>query len=162
FYDPQRGILLEYFADDWTPLEGAETEVVEPGHHAEWVWLLDKFERLTGEATAAERRSLLDFAMRHGRDPASGLFVDDLARAGGVKRSSMRCWPQCEALKARLVSLERGEQAAAADVAHFANGLLDRYLGVSPAGLWQDRFAADGKPMAEQVPASTLYHVFLA
>jgi mannose-6-phosphate isomerase len=162
FFDANRGILLEYFGADWKPLSGPADAVVEPGHHCEWVWLLDKFERLTGENTAGERRALLDFALRHGRDPASGLLVDELFADGRVRQGSMRSWPQCEALKARLVSLERGETAARADVAHFANGLLDRYLAVKPAGLWQDCFGADGAPLTAQVPASTLYHLFLA
>jgi mannose-6-phosphate isomerase len=160
FFDAKRGILLEYFDEDWTPL--ADSAVVEPGHHCEWVWLLDKFDRLTGENTAKERSALLAFALRHGRDPKSGMLVDELFPDGRIKLPSMRSWPQCEALKAHLVSLERGERAAKEDVAHFAEGLLDRYLATLPLGLWQDRFGPEGEPLTAQVPASTLYHVFLA
>jgi mannose/cellobiose epimerase-like protein (N-acyl-D-glucosamine 2-epimerase family) len=161
FFDAKRGILLEYFDADWKPLAG-KNAVVEPGHHCEWVWLLDKFERLTGESTGTERQALLDFAMRHGRDPASGLLMDELNPDGTPRLTTMRAWPQCEGMKAKLASLERGELAAAADARHFAKGLLDRYLAVKPLGIWQDRFDAAGRGLTPQVPASTLYHVFLA
>jgi mannose-6-phosphate isomerase len=162
FFDPDRGILHEYFDDNWRPLSGPEDAVVEPGHHCEWVWLLDKFERLTEENTARERSALSHFALRHGRDAATGLLIDELYPDGRVKLGSMRCWPQCEGLKAQLVAVERGELAALPDAARFAQGLLDHYLAVTPSGLWQDRFTADGAPLSTQVPASTLYHVFLA
>ena len=161
FFDAERGILLEYYDADWKPLAG-EQAMVEPGHHCEWVWLLDKFERLTGESTRAERRGLLDFAMRHGPDPASGLLMDELHPDGRSRLTTMRSWPQCEALKAQLTRLEDGQGSAAADARHFANGLLTRYLAIEPVGIWQDRFDAAGKGLTPQVPASTLYHVFLA
>ncbi len=40
--------------------------------------------------------------------------------------------------------------------------LLDRYFGREPAGTWMDAFDANGRPLNKTVPASTLYHVFLA
>src|ERR1700716_815661 len=48
-YDPQRGVLGEYFEEDWSKIEPVS---VEPGHQAEWVWLLKGFERLPGRPTA--------------------------------------------------------------------------------------------------------------
>jgi N-acylglucosamine 2-epimerase/mannose-6-phosphate isomerase len=40
--------------------------------------------------------------------------------------------------------------------------LLERYLAHTPHGTWVDAFDAGGAPTAEFIPASTLYHVFLA
>jgi mannose/cellobiose epimerase-like protein (N-acyl-D-glucosamine 2-epimerase family) len=74
----------------------------------------------------------------------------------------MRCWPQTEGLKAVLSFAERGEGWAVKEAALFANGLLGRYLATNPRGLWQDQFDAAGQGLTKQVPASTLYHVFLA
>ena len=45
FYDKQKHVLGEYFEDDWSKIEPVS---VEPGHQAEWVWLLKGFERITG------------------------------------------------------------------------------------------------------------------
>jgi mannose-6-phosphate isomerase len=155
-------VLREFFEPDWKPLPAPAGTIIEPGHHCEWVWLLDKYERLTGEATGPARRALIDFALRHGRDPASQLLVDEIDSHGAMLRPTMRCWPQTEGLKAVLTFAERGEGWALNEVALFANGLLGRYLATNPAGLWQDQFDAAGAGLAKQVPASTLYHVFLA
>lgn len=43
-YDKQKRILTEYFEEDWSKIEPVS---VEPGHQAEWVWLLKGFERIT-------------------------------------------------------------------------------------------------------------------
>jgi mannose/cellobiose epimerase-like protein (N-acyl-D-glucosamine 2-epimerase family) len=40
--------------------------------------------------------------------------------------------------------------------------LLERYLAHTPHGTWMDAFDADGRPVATTIPASTLYHLFLA
>jgi mannose/cellobiose epimerase-like protein (N-acyl-D-glucosamine 2-epimerase family) len=162
FFDAGQGILREFFDESWQPVPGPAGEIVEPGHHAEWVWLLDKYERLTGEDTGPDRKALIGFALAHGRDPASGLLIDEVARDGRVLRPTMRCWPQTEGLKAALVSLERGEAWAGPEAVRFAEGLLGRYLAVEPAGLWQDQFDPAGAGLAKTAPASTLYHVFLA
>jgi mannose/cellobiose epimerase-like protein (N-acyl-D-glucosamine 2-epimerase family) len=51
-YDARRQVLGEYFAEDWSRIEPVS---VEAGHHAEWVWLLRGFERITGSPTARHR-----------------------------------------------------------------------------------------------------------
>ena len=52
-YDKQKQVLGEYFEDDWSRIEPVS---VEPGHQAEWVWLLKGFERITGCPTGAFAR----------------------------------------------------------------------------------------------------------
>ena len=51
-YDKQKQVLGEYFEDDWSRIEPVS---VEPGHQAEWVWLLKGFERITGCPTGRFR-----------------------------------------------------------------------------------------------------------
>jgi len=55
-YDPRRQNLGEYFEDVWSKIEPV---CVEPGHQAEWVWLLKGFERITGCPTGRHRAELL-------------------------------------------------------------------------------------------------------
>ena len=38
----------------------------------------------------------------------------------------------------------------------------DRHLAWKPAGTWMDCFDAEGRPVADHIPASILYHVLLA
>ena len=41
FIDRDTAALREFFASDWTPMPGTPGEVLEPGHHYEWAFLLD-------------------------------------------------------------------------------------------------------------------------
>jgi hypothetical protein len=47
-------------------------------------------------------------------------------------------------------------------VASTARLLLDRYLAVTPRGLCIDQFDDQGRPAAQIVPGSLLYHCVLA
>ena len=72
-YDPRRQVLGEYFEEDWSKIEPVS---VEPGHQAEWVWLLKSFERITDCPTAGYRAGLLASALRF-RDDVTGCLFDE-------------------------------------------------------------------------------------
>jgi mannose/cellobiose epimerase-like protein (N-acyl-D-glucosamine 2-epimerase family) len=156
-YDKQKKVLGEYFEDDWSNIEPVS---VEPGHQAEWVWLLKGFERITGCPTGRYRAELLASALRY-RD-AAGCLVDEGDASGNIKRYSRRCWPQTEIAKAWIAQAESGE-AGAADEARAALMRLDRYyLGHPVVGAWYDQFDRDGKSLVATIPASSFYHVLCA
>jgi mannose/cellobiose epimerase-like protein (N-acyl-D-glucosamine 2-epimerase family) len=81
FYDKEKHVLGEYFEDDWSRIEPVS---VEPGHQAEWVWLLKGFERITGCPTARYRSELLASALRY-RD-STGYLVDEGDADGNIKK----------------------------------------------------------------------------
>ena len=116
-YDKQKQVLGEYFEDDWSKIEPVS---VEPGHQAEWVWLLKGFERITGCPTGRYRAELLASALRY-RDEATGCLIDEGDAAGNIRRHSRRLWPQTEMAKAWIAQAEAGE-AGAADEARAALG----------------------------------------
>jgi mannose-6-phosphate isomerase len=157
-YDKQKKVLGEYFEDDWSNIEPVS---VEPGHQAEWVWLLKGFERITGCPTGRYRAELLASALRY-RDEATGCLVDEGDAGGIIKRYSRRCWPQTEIVKAWVAQAESGE-AGAADEARAALKRLDQhYLSHPVAGAWYDQFDGDGKSLIATIPASSFYHVLCA
>lgn len=157
------GRLTEYFEDDWRPANGAHHDRYEPGHHAEWVWLLRRYAEASGTGTERQADALYDYAVKRGIDPKNGLLWDEVSDGGQVRRASQRCWPQTELLKARLARIEAGHNGAARDNAEATiDALLDRYLAVSPEGGWMDCFDAKGRPAADAIPASTLYHLMCA
>jgi N-acylglucosamine 2-epimerase (GlcNAc 2-epimerase) len=94
FYDKQKHVLGEYFEDDWSKIEPVS---VEPGHQAEWVWLLKGFERITGCPMGRHRAELLASALRY-RDEATGCLIDEgdadgpegTAGAAGLRPKSPR------------------------------------------------------------------------
>ncbi len=72
-YDKQKRVLGEYFEEDWAKIEPVS---VEPGHQAEWVWLLKGFERITGCPTGRPRGELMEAALRY-REATTGCLIDE-------------------------------------------------------------------------------------
>jgi mannose/cellobiose epimerase-like protein (N-acyl-D-glucosamine 2-epimerase family) len=157
-YDKQKQVLGEYFEDDWSKIEPV---IVEPGHQAEWVWLLKGFERITGCPTGRYRGELLAAALRY-RDEATGCLVDEGDASGNIKRHSQRLWPQAEIAKAWIAQAEAGE-AGAAEQARAALSRLERhYLNHPVQGGWYDQFDRDGRSLVATIPTSSFYHVLCA
>jgi mannose-6-phosphate isomerase len=157
-YDRQKQALGEYFEEDWSRIEPV---VVEPGHQAEWCWLLKGFERITGCPTARPRSELLATALRY-QDAATGCLIDVGDTAGNITRHTRRLWPQTEIAKAWIAQAESGEEGAA-DKARAALVRLERhYLSHPVAGGWYDQFDRDGNSLVATIPASSFYHVLCA
>jgi mannose-6-phosphate isomerase len=161
FFQPRTGVLAEYFDGAWKPLDGLRGRVCEPGHHYEWSWLLERYAGLIGRPGDPVAQSLYDFADRHGFDP-DGLIVDECLDDGSVHKTSRRCWPHAEAIKANVAAFEAGDERAAERAARTIDRLMQVFLGRPTAGGWIDRIDERGAPLVAFVPASTLYHVFRA
>jgi mannose-6-phosphate isomerase len=157
-YDKSTQALGEYFEEDWSKIEPV---VVEPGHQAEWVWLLKGFERITGCPTGRPRGELLATALRY-QDAATGCLIDVGDVAGNITRNTRRLWPQTEIAKAWIAQAESGEEGAA-DKARAALARLQRhYLNHPVAGGWYDQFDGEGRSLVATIPASSFYHVLCA
>jgi mannose/cellobiose epimerase-like protein (N-acyl-D-glucosamine 2-epimerase family) len=161
FFQHRTGVLAEYFDGSWNPRAGIAGRICEPGHHFEWSWLLRRYAGLAGRTDSPVARALKAFGDRHGFD-AEGFIVDELLDDGRVHKTSRRCWPHTEAVKAEVAAAEAGDEKAGARAARTINRLLAVFLGRPVAGGWIDHFDAKGAPLVDTMPASTLYHVFLA
>jgi mannose-6-phosphate isomerase len=157
-YDPQRQILGEYFEEDWSRIEPV---TVEPGHQAEWVWLLKGFERITGCPTARYRSQLLNSALRYCED-ATGCLLDEGNANGQVEKFTRRLWPQTEIAKAWIAQAEAGDDNAPDEARQALVRLHRHYLNHPVAGGWYDQFDRDGKSLVDFIPASSFYHVLCA
>lgn len=156
----QDGLLLEYFAVDWTVMPARA--LWEPGHHFEWVWLLGEYAALSGEDVGAVTDALYESATAYGI-AADRLIVDELsAAARAVTKPSHRVWPHTEAIKAAATRDQAGDPKAHAFADRMAAGLLGAFLDRPFAGGWIDHVTADGTPLVQYVPASSLYHLVLA
>jgi mannose-6-phosphate isomerase len=154
FVSPRTGVLNEFFDAAWSPRTG-EAGLIEPGHHFEWAWLLNRYAQLRRRpAVGTVARSL--FAVgRRGFDPARGVVQNALKEDLSVRDAGARLWPQTEHLKAALSLDEPGAALEA------ANGLA-AYLDTPARGVWRERMRADGGFVEEPSPATSLYHLFLA
>lgn len=161
-FDPETGTIAEYYDERWCRMGGDYGHVVEPGHHFEWYWLLRHAEHATGFATRDAAERLFDFAQTYGVDRATGLIHDELLSDGSVRSDRHRSWPQTERLKALLARAEFDGRFDRDCVMTVLSVLLDRYLAIAPRGCWIDHLDGTGRPCVSAIPASTLYHIFLA
>lgn len=161
-FDRKTGTIAEYYDERWMRSGGDYGHVVEPGHHYEWYWLLRHAQRVTGRDTRQAADRLFAFAQRYGVDRRTGLIHDELLSDGSVRSRRHRSWPQTERLKALLARAEFDGEFDTDCIATVLSVLLDRYLGIAPKGCWIDHLDVAGRPCVSAIPASTLYHLFLA
>jgi mannose/cellobiose epimerase-like protein (N-acyl-D-glucosamine 2-epimerase family) len=161
FFDRKTGMVGEYYDDRWSRASGDAGEAVEPGHLAEWSWLLRQAAPLLKQDLDADADALLAAALPH-RAPATKLLWDEIGRDGTVRLNSSRSWPMTELAKACLAKAETGD-AAARNQAEESLGLLNHhFLGKPFAAGWLDRVTETGEPLSLMVSGSTLYHIFVA
>ena len=158
FFQPDHGVLGEYYDDRLVRVAGVTGDIVEPGHHYEWVWLLRWFERESGRAVGSYADALYRHADTHGYD-GDGLVMDELLRDGRAHKRSHRTWPITEAIKGNLAEAALGRLGATERVIALADRLHERFfVKVAPGG-WMDRLDEHGNAATDFMPASTLYHV---
>jgi mannose/cellobiose epimerase-like protein (N-acyl-D-glucosamine 2-epimerase family) len=164
FFQAREAALPEYFDAALTPKRDAGRFLVEPGHHYEWVWLLDWYVQLAAAMDKpaspgldAASNALLGFADRFAVNPGTGLVVNGLWSDGTVQDAGHRLWPQTERLKA-----EARRKVAASDSLARALAVLGKHLeGVRP-GLWIERMDAGARGTGDPAPATSLYHLTAA
>ncbi len=161
FQDGQQ-VLLEHFAQDWSSHpDPVMRDIVEPGHHFEWVWLLRQYESRSGADLRAWTGPLFDVARRQGLS-SSGLLYDEIAGDGRVLKRSNRLWPHTEALKAATTRHDDGDPDAQSFAQVMVDALMVTFLDRPFAGGWIDHVSEQGEPLVTSVPASSLYHLLLA
>jgi mannose-6-phosphate isomerase len=161
FIDRESGLLVEYFDDSWRPVLEDDAAIVEPGHMAEWVWLIRKYERLLGQKASPLGTHLLGAALR-AAEPETGFLIDEIDTALSIRLATRRLWPQTELIKAWLAQAETGADRAEDAAEALIERLLATYLSGPFSGGWFDKYDATGKVQIDTVPASSLYHVFVA
>ncbi len=158
FIDPKTGALFEDFNADLTPIRPAR---VEPGHMAEWCWLLHKHVEIQGGKPDGLARTMGQNAGTYAPQ-GHGFLLDGFDENGNILTPTRRLWGQTEWLKSMLVRYEAGNLQMAEPVATLLHRLHGSYFDSSLAGLWVDQFDLDGNPMSEHVPASIVYHLVSA
>ena len=155
-------VVPELHDDDWAVID-ASNAPFEPGHHFEWIWLLDRYERMSGVSTASLRSRLTVRAVGEGIGK-KGAVVETVNIYGQARLESRRCWATCEALKAASIAFRRGSDSGRAelDAASYLAAIRSCFLTGPFSGGWIDRIDGDGRPLVDHVPASTFYHLFLA
>lgn len=153
-------MLAEFYANDWAPHPESRMRYFEPGHHFEWIWLLAKYDGLAGADHSDIAHRLWRSATRFGLN-LDGTCLDAVGLDGRAIATSHRLWPHTEGVKA-AIALHGREENSTDILEKMLSALTRRFLGWPFATGWQDRFDCDWRPVAEDVPASSLYHLYLA
>lgn len=157
------GVLPEFFDGDWTPAPGEEGLRIEPGHQFEWAWILSRIQTLSGRDHSSVVRALVTWAEAHGVDRESEATVMGVRDDGVVVDPTLRVWPNTERIKGWIGLHEVSGECADAAVVQGVGVLLRRFLAAHErAGCWVEAYDGGGRPSYDKVPASTLYHLFLA
>jgi len=151
--------LGERFSEQWLR---QPNDALEPGHHFEWPWILAQHQRLTGANHAAEAAALLAFGETAGVDPSSQAVFDAVSEEGSPLRRSSRAWTNTERIKGWLGMFEMSGRDPRVQVRGSLDLLFNRYFAHSLPGAWVDQFDGVGAPTVQAVPASIVYHLFLA
>lgn len=111
FIDRETGALHERFDVEWAPLSTTRGQIVEPGHHYEWAFLLDQWAKLTGRDRPAAVAKLIMFADLNGIDRDRRVAVNAISLDGRVDDPVARLWPQTERLRAYIIDRTAGGDA---------------------------------------------------
>lgn len=157
------GVLPEFFNDDWTPIQGEDGRRVEPGHQFEWAWILSRIQALSGRDHSAVVRALVTWAETHGVDRESKAILMGVRDDGSVVDPLLRVWPNTERIKGWIGLHDVDGSDAGIAVDESLRVLFTRFLEPhQTAGCWVEAFDPSGRQTYDKVPASTLYHLFLA
>jgi mannose-6-phosphate isomerase len=157
FVQSKGRVLVEFFDAELGALDGPDFPF-EPGHHFEWIWLLDQHAALTGrDDSAALRQDLWRSARTRGVAEDGRIYAQ--ARLEGPPDQATRLWTYAEAAKAALCM---SSDTASAEADFFLENLRRRFLAPAAPGGWIDAYNAAGAPSVDYMPASSLYHIFCA
>ncbi len=161
FFDEKSATLGEFFDWTWAPAAGVTGQIIEPGHHYEWVWLLAQYSAASGRDMDQLGERLYNFAGTYGID-SDGLVFDAVLRDGTLHDDKKRLWVQTEALKAATARYEAtGDMATARRVDGLLGQLFGHYLDEANGG-YEEHLSRDRMGLKDFAPASSFYHVFLA
>lgn len=153
FFNVETDTITEFFRQDWRPARGTQGHSVEPGHMAEWVWLLGQYETRSGVDTRPWANKLYHKLCSYD----TLLLPDEMDKSGKVLRATRRLWVQTEMVKAHLAQAEKGETDSYRLAAVGIDYILKKYL--RPNGTWVDVLGENGLPVLGPVPTSTFYHI---
>ena len=161
-FDWTTDTLPEFFEENFDKAVGPDGRITEPGHQFEWVWILQKANRLLGVDVNDMAQALFGSANRYGVCAVSGATFNQVRDDGVLLDGGSRTWPNTERIKAAIAAAELWGTDPYPAITAATELLFSRHLHAEPRGAWIDAFDAEWESNVEFIPASTLYHIVLA
>ncbi len=161
--DPETQTLGEFFDDDLGP-HPSEGHFVEAGHHSEWVWLLKRYQEVSGDNDPRldqTMSALFSWVKTHGIDPEhSGVFnVQD--REGRILDSNKRIWPNLETIRAASIMVDSSEHGDdAKEMLVQLVSVVQEYYIDTVTGNWNEVLDRNMRPVTSDRAGTTPYHIF--
>jgi len=155
FYDNETSTVREFFTDDFQ-VDETKGAIVEPGHMAEWAWLL--FDEHKAGAQTKDITSLVIKAEEFGAEHKYDFLSNTFDTSSGQRSQGKRMWPQTERIRALTIpslAPHDGVRKCADNLIRFQ----DQYLNTPIPGGWYDELSADGSVLSEFMPSSSMYHI---
>lgn len=159
FMHQDKGILIEYFDEHWN-IDTNKGHSLEPGHHAEWVWILQKYESLMN-IQVPELEILYKYATTIGSNERQ-FGYDETHIDGHVIRDTHRMWVHTEMLKAHIAMYRRSQNIQYITQANHTLDTLFQYYLITDKNIWYDQLDDNLQNISENAPTSTLYHLIIA
>ncbi|MGY5810762.1 AGE family epimerase/isomerase [Rhizobium sp. LEGMi198b] len=161
FYDREFGLLREFFGPAWEISKEYGSDRIEPGHMAEWVWLIRRYEKLAKGDYTQLCGNLLAASQRCRSGSSTPFILDEFFDDGRISKNTRRLWPQVELLKAYVAEYTAQNDPINLMRAHqLATQIMAEYLSHTPHGTWRDCFDGSGNFVANSMPGSSLYHLW--
>jgi len=158
FIDPKSGLLFEFFDEKLVPIKPA---IIEPGHMAEWCWLLHRRSMLAEKADFPLMKQLGVHADGYA-SMGDGYLLDAFNQDGTVAMPTRRLWGQTEWLKSIFARMDTPTSVMQPKATALLERINKSYLNTKIRGLWIDQFDLEGQKMSKYVPASIVYHLVSA
>ena len=163
FFDEKTGTLGEFFDDNLTP-HPTEGHKVESGHHAEWVWLLQRYRDVfDAQDPRIEKamNTLFTWLKTHCPDQTYGGVYNIQDRQGNVINDSKRIWGQFETLRAAAIMTRYPEhQEDASALINQLIEIIENHYIDEKTGCWIEILNRDLSAQTDHLPATTLYHIY--
>ncbi|MFS8057144.1 AGE family epimerase/isomerase [Rhizobium sp. BR 317] len=161
FYDREFGLLREFFGPAWEISKEYGSDRIEPGHMAEWVWLIRRYEKLAKGDHTQLCANLLASSQRCRSGSFTPFILDEVFDDGSISKNTRRLWPQIELLKAYVAEYTAQNDPINLDRARqLATQIMTEYLSHTPHGMWRDCFDGSGNFVANSIPGSSAYHLW--
>ena len=164
--DRSSGCLREFFDRRWFPLAGDAGRQIEPGHHFEWAWLMQRWALRRGRPdTAAIASRLFEIGEENGICADRKVAILELNDDFSVRNPLARLWGQTEWLKAavELAQTSHGDARRRYLISALAAvRAVNFFIEAAPRGLWRDKLTEAGTFVDEPAPASSFYHIVCA
>ena len=163
FYDEEHGILREFFDNELKPHD-IKGDLIEAGHHSEWVWLLKQYQDISESKDPridSIIKKLFSWILENGIDKEHGGVFNVQNPDGTVIDSNKRIWTTMETIRAASIMMNDDEYKHKSwEIIDQLSILLESNYLDKETGDWKEVLNQNLEPITDYRPGTTPYHIY--